>query len=119
MNTKLVLLEVLRNIALNKDGARWTGLGICSCAKTAVATRARIDGRCPRTEAHETQKWLEAAFDDMRLNRAYPVKHPTMSNSYAYNSGIPFWEGEYGVNRCHLLNLLIIKLQAEIATERV
>ena len=116
---KQLLLEVFRDIALDKPGARWIRIGICYCAITAIVKRAKIDGRDHHDEAQEVREWMEETFAGMGLDRQYPVKHPTMPNSRAYNSDIPFWTGEYGVNRLHLLNLLIIKLQAEIAAEKV
>lgn len=52
--------------------------------------------------------WLERMFDKLGLNVCYPVPHPDiLSNEAAYDRTRNQWEGQYGANRLHLVELLI------------
>lgn len=52
--------------------------------------------------------WLMSMFDKLGLDMLYPVSHPRISlNESAYDRTRNLWEGQYGANRLHLVELLI------------
>lgn len=52
--------------------------------------------------------WLMWAFEQLGLDECFPVPHPEIpSNRSAYDRTRNLWEGQYGANRLHLVELLI------------